>query len=213
MPREMVASELLRPGLLDGVSVLVGASGDDYAATGGDGAAAAPFAAAVAAACTQLGAEVRTCHTGVTGAYEDADAASGAPLASTIAQGTLDVAVVDAASLFDAGEVALGACLEATWELTRAVANEAFIADGRGGRIIYVAPRPGAAAHAEAARAGLENLARTLSVEWARHSITVVTVAPGGATTAGEVAVLCAYLASPAGAYFSGCRLEMGGLG
>jgi NAD(P)-dependent dehydrogenase (short-subunit alcohol dehydrogenase family) len=131
------------------------------------------------------------------------------------------VLIVDATALFntagarsaeaghDGPRSALRACLEGTWSVTRAVANLAFLARGRAGRIVYVAPIPDARAHADAARAGLENLARTLSVEWARHSITVVAIAPGAGSSAGEVAALCAYLASPAGAYFSGCLLEL----
>ena len=59
--------------------------------------------------------------------------------------------------------------MEAGWSITRAVAGRAFIERERPGRILYIAPRPGAGAHAEAMRAGLENLARTLSTEWARH--------------------------------------------
>jgi hypothetical protein len=39
----------------------------------------------------------------------------------------------------------------------------------------------------------------------------VVTIAPGTETGAGEVAALSAYLASPAGAYFSGCLLDLRG--
>ena len=84
-------------------------------------------------------------------------------------------------------------------------------------RIVYLAPAPGAdrsevGQQADAARAGLENLARTLSIEWARHEITLVTIAPGDTTAAGEVAALTAYLASPAGAYFSGCLLDLRGV-
>ena len=37
-------------------------------------------------------------------------------------------------------------------------------------------------------------------------------VHPGAATPAGEVAELTAYLASPAGAYFSGCRFDLSGV-
>ena len=37
----------------------------------------------------------------------------------------------------------------------------------------------------------------------------MVAIAPGEGTPAGEVAALCAYLASPAGAYFSGCLLDL----
>jgi NAD(P)-dependent dehydrogenase (short-subunit alcohol dehydrogenase family) len=98
--------------------------------------------------------------------------------------------------------------------VTRAVVNRAFLLAERSppsGRIVYLAPASDAGEHAGAARAGLENLARTLSIEWARHGITLVTIAPGEATAAGEVAALCAYLASPAGAYFSGCLLDLRG--
>ena len=66
--------------------------------------------------------------------------------------------------------------------------------------------------YADAARAGLENLARTLSIEWARYGITTVAIAPGEKTAASEVAALIAYLASPAGAYFSGCLLDLRGV-
>ena len=48
------------------------------------------------------------------------------------------------------------------------------------GLIVLIAPPPGDAHHA-AARAGLENLARTLSIEWARHGIRPVAILPGGA--------------------------------
>jgi NAD(P)-dependent dehydrogenase (short-subunit alcohol dehydrogenase family) len=76
---------------------------------------------------------------------------------------------------------------------------------------VYLAPSPAAGPQADAARAGLENLGRTLSTEWARYGITLVTIAPGETTATGEVAALCAYLASPAGAYFSGCLLDLRG--
>jgi len=59
-------------------------------------------------------------------------------------------------------------------------------------------------------RSALENLARTLSVEWARHAITVTAIAPGAATSDEEVAGLVAFLLSPAGDYYSGCRFELG---
>ena len=126
--------------------------------------------------------------------------------------GSLDLLVVDGAGLFAQG--GLRDCLDATWNVTRAVVNHAFLAgeaSSSTGRVVYLAPAPNAGEHSGAARAGLENLARTLSTEWARHGITVVTIAPGEGTAAGEVAALCAYLASPAGAYFSGCLLDLRG--
>jgi NAD(P)-dependent dehydrogenase (short-subunit alcohol dehydrogenase family) len=134
-------------------------------------------------------------------------------------QGRIDMLVVDGAGLFARG--GLRECLDSAWDATRAVVKLAFMSAASAasgpapstGRIIYLAPAQGAGEQADAARAGLENLGRTLSTEWARYEITVVTIAPGEATTAGEVAALCAYLASPAGAYFSGCLLDLRGPG
>jgi NAD(P)-dependent dehydrogenase (short-subunit alcohol dehydrogenase family) len=129
--------------------------------------------------------------------------------------GGIDMLVVDGAALFASG--GLCACLDGAWNATRAVFNLAFLPAGRGGRVVYLAPAPGAdrsevGQQADAARAGLENLARTVSVEWARHEITLVTIAVGDATAPGEAAALTAYLASPAGAYFSGCLLDLRGV-
>ena len=78
-----------------------------------------------------------------------------------------------------------------------------------GGKLILVAPPP-CDAGAEAARAGVENLARTLSIEWARYGIRTAALLPGTATAADEVAELAAFLASHAGDYYSGCRFELG---
>jgi NAD(P)-dependent dehydrogenase (short-subunit alcohol dehydrogenase family) len=137
--------------------------------------------------------------------------------------GAIDLLVVDAAATLPSaasqadgsgnGEAAqLAACLLGAWTVTRSVFNLAFLPAGRGGRIVYLAPASAAGEQAEAARAGLENLSRTLSIEWARHGVTAVTIAPGATTTPGEVAALVAYLASPAGAYFSGCLLDLGSI-
>ncbi|HEY1457349.1 MAG TPA: hypothetical protein VGF15_02420, partial [Solirubrobacteraceae bacterium] len=84
----------------------------------------------------------------------------------------------------------------------------AFLQAG-GGRIVYLSPSAGHGEHAQGVRAGLENLARTLSIEWARHAITIAVIAAGPGSSASEVAALVAYLASPAGAYFSGCVLDL----
>lgn len=83
---------------------------------------------------------------------------------------------------------------------TRAVAN-AWIGAGRGGKVVLVAPRDDAPQ-----RAAHENLARTLSVEWARFGITITAILPGGD---GDVAELVALLASPAGDYYSGCAFDL----
>jgi NAD(P)-dependent dehydrogenase (short-subunit alcohol dehydrogenase family) len=221
-----VASELLRPGLLEGVSVfLVGAAPERAQ----PGAAGEEVAAAVESACVELGARVWRWRAVVEA--PDAEPSSGelaadeAVAAALAAAGSIEVAVVDAASLFaracggearDRGggaRAALMVSLEASWNITRALVNVALLPGRAGGRIVYLAPARASHEHADAARAGLENLARTLSIEWARHGITAVSIMPGSTTAAGEAASLVAYLASPAGAYLSGCRLDLGGPG
>jgi hypothetical protein len=155
-------TEVLRPGVLEGVRIRVAEAG--------------PLGEAVLARARALGADV------------------GAPC---------DVLVVDAAALFAgaAGVDAVRAALDGAWAAIRPEAAGAKL-------ILLLAPPPGDA-HAEAARAGLENLARTLSIEWARLGIRPVAIHPGTATPAEEVAELAAFLASPAGAYYSGCRFDL----
>ena len=91
--------------------------------------------------------------------------------------------------------------VDAAFAATRAVAN-AWIAGERSGKVILVAPRDDAPQ-----RAALESLARTLSVEWARYGITAVVILPGSDE---DVAQLVAFLASPAGDYYSGCAFTLG---
>jgi NAD(P)-dependent dehydrogenase (short-subunit alcohol dehydrogenase family) len=98
--------------------------------------------------------------------------------------------------------------IERAWIAIRAIASGALIPAGAG-RIVLLAPGAAASPHACAVRAALENLARTLSVEWARYGITTTTIWPGPGTQEGEIAELVAYLCSPAGAYFSGCRFDL----
>ena len=116
-------------------------------------------------------------------------------------EGEADVLVYDAPT-------GIQAALDGAWLAIRPVATAAMIEHG-GGLIVLLAPRPGSA-EAEAARAGLENLARTLSVEWARFAVRPVAILPGDATSPAEVAELVAFLASPAGAYYSGCAFTLG---
>ena len=172
----------------------------------GAGKPAESLARVTGDACGDLGARVEVYEP--EGAVEEA-AIERIPL-DAAESGGLDMLVVDGAALFAAG--GLGACLEGAWQATAAVVNGAFLPGVRGGRIVYLAPAPGVGEQADAARAGLENLARTLSIEWARHEITVVTIALGESTAPGEAATLTAYLASPAGAYFSGCLLDLRGV-
>jgi NAD(P)-dependent dehydrogenase (short-subunit alcohol dehydrogenase family) len=212
---EIDVSEVLRAGLLDGVPVALahgGAAGMDRGST----------ASVVGAACGELGAVVHELPLICTGQPEDDDGAVAAAVGAMPDGGaSIRMLVVDAGAMFADAADALIATLEASWRVTRAVANAAFIAGEAGGRIVYLAPptlaagdrpEPGeSVAHADAARAGLENLARTLSIEWARFGITPVAIAPGPSTAAQQVAGVVAYLASAAGDYFSGCQLDLRG--
>ncbi len=131
--------------------------------------------------------------------------------------------------------------VEGTWLMTHAVATKAMIPCGRGGKVLSVtlSPHNGmpGMAHSGAARAAVENLMRTLSVEWARHDIRLLALAAGQFETQTlltkypqaivdriaetiplgrmgserEWAWLVAYLASPAGDFFSGTVLTMDG--
>jgi citronellol/citronellal dehydrogenase len=126
-----------------------------------------------------------------------------------------------------------------TWLMTHAVATKAMIPAG-GGKIISVtlSPHHGlpGMAHSSAARAAVENLTRVLSIEWARHQIRLTALAAGHFETEAiqkypkpvaenvartvplqrlgqpeEHAWLVAYLASPAGDYYSGTVITLDG--
>jgi citronellol/citronellal dehydrogenase len=126
-----------------------------------------------------------------------------------------------------------------TWLMTHAVASKAMIPGG-GGKIanVTLSPHHGlpGMAHSSAARAAVENLTRVLSIEWARFNIRLTALAAGHFATdalkkyprpvyegvartvplqrlgePAEHAWLVAYLASPAGDYFSGAVLTLDG--
>ncbi len=121
--------------------------------------------------------------------------------------------VFDAAPTFaDGGQAFLAATLEAAWVAVRGVATGALIPGGAG-RVMLIGPRPAGGSFASAVQAALENLARTLSVEWARYGVTTVAIAPGARTDDADLAELVCFLASPAGDYFSGCSFELGSHG
>jgi NAD(P)-dependent dehydrogenase (short-subunit alcohol dehydrogenase family) len=182
--REM---QLLRGGLLDGVTV----------ATAGGAGHVAAACAAFGAATPALDADLRD---------EDALAAAAAALAPASAL------VVDAAPAFrdaGAGLAGLRAGLDGAWNATRAVVNGVLRPAG-GGKVVLLAPRPGDGDQAAALRAALENTARTCAIEWARYGVRTAAVLPGDATSDEEVAALCAYLVSRAGDYYSGCAFTLG---
>jgi NAD(P)-dependent dehydrogenase (short-subunit alcohol dehydrogenase family) len=148
-----------------------------------------------------LGARIETLPPLAGEEEADEPARNGAPV---------DALVYDAAGSFGAGgEIGLTRALDAAWAAVTAVATGELIPRGRQGKLVLTAPRPRAGSHAEAARAGLENLARTLSVEWARYGITTAAIAPGDSTSEDELAELICFLVSPAGEYFSGCRFDL----
>jgi NAD(P)-dependent dehydrogenase (short-subunit alcohol dehydrogenase family) len=188
--------DVLRPGVLDGLTACVA----------GDGAAERERLAA-------LGARVVT----VDGDLADEDALS----LAIGALGPIDVLVVDAASAFAAaggGVGALRTAVDDAWNVVRAVAVASWIdaeagagaAAREGGKAILVAPAADAAEHADAVGAALENAARTLSVEWARFGIRTTAIRPRAGATDDQRAELVAFLASRAGDYFSGCALAPG---
>jgi NAD(P)-dependent dehydrogenase (short-subunit alcohol dehydrogenase family) len=118
--------------------------------------------------------------------------------------------IYDARMAFgEGGQRGLAAALERAWVATRSVAVGALIPGGAG-KVVLVTPLAVGGSFAAAARAALENLARTLSVEWARHGVTTVAIAPGARTGDDELAELVCFLVSPAGEYFSGCLFELG---
>jgi NAD(P)-dependent dehydrogenase (short-subunit alcohol dehydrogenase family) len=126
-----------------------------------------------------------------------------------------------------------------TWLMSHAVATKSMIPNG-GGKILSVtlSPHHGlpGMAHSSAARAAVENLMRVLSIEWARFNIRTTAIASGHFRTDAlkkypqpvqdsvartvplqrlgedyEQAWLVAYLASPAGDYYSGDVITIDG--
>jgi citronellol/citronellal dehydrogenase len=127
-----------------------------------------------------------------------------------------------------------------TWLMSHAAATKAFIPGG-GGKILSVtlSPHNGmpGMVHSGAARAAVENMMRTLSIEWSRFGITTCAIAAGQFATETlltkyprevvenvarsiplgrtgrpeEIAWLVAYLASPAGDFYSGTTITLDG--
>jgi NAD(P)-dependent dehydrogenase (short-subunit alcohol dehydrogenase family) len=181
---------LLRPGLLDGRTIALGGGGPFADGLGGLGATPATLPQTL-----------------------DEEAAATHVQGALAAHGALDALVHDLRPAFGSGgHDGLRAALDGAWVTIRAVADAAWIEPAKPGRIVLVAPRPGSA-DAEGVRGAVENMARTLSIEWSRFGIRTVAITPGARTTDGELAALAAYLASPAGDYFSGARLALGEAG
>ncbi len=129
--------------------------------------------------------------------------------------------------------------LNGTWFVTQAMANHFFLKQHSGTIVNIVLNNfrgiPGMA-HSGAARAGVENLSKTLAIEWVKENIRINCVAPGIIKTSGlenyphelvaqvsknipmkrlgtteEVANLVLYLSSPMASYITGETIYMDG--
>ncbi|MBM4405536.1 MAG: SDR family oxidoreductase [Chloroflexi bacterium] len=133
--------------------------------------------------------------------------------------------------------------LDGTWNCSQAVGKE-MIAAKKGGVIINITsntPLTGSPGnvHSASAKGGVVAMAHTLALEWARHGIRVMCVAPGQTETEGvrqqlwqnpdsdrkylqaipagryakpeEVAYACIFVASAAGAYLTGSTIYVDG--
>jgi len=130
--------------------------------------------------------------------------------------------------------------VQGTWLMTHAAATKAFIPRG-GGKVLSVtlSPHNGmpGMVHSGAARAAVENMMRTLAIEWARFGVKTCSLAAGHFATetfrekypkvvvAGyersipigrggkpeEMAWIVAFLASPAGDFVSGTTITIDG--
>lgn len=128
--------------------------------------------------------------------------------------------------------------LDAPWYLTTRLASRSMIPNGYGKVVsVTMTPQRGipGMAHSSAARAGVESLTSTLAMEWARHGIRLVAVAPGivhtdaweryglapadvakviplgRLQTPEEVAAVIAFFLSPAGDYVTGTTIVADG--
>ena len=252
----MAASEIFNPGLLEGQVCVVSGAGT------GLGRATALELAALGAAVVGCGRrpepleDTRAAIEAAGGSAESEamdirDEAAVEALIDGVLErhGRLDVLVNNAGGQFLSPAEAITPKgfrtvtelnVQGTWQMTHAAATKAFIPQGWGKVVsVTLSPHHGmpGMVHSGAARAAVENMMRTLSVEWARHGIRLCAVAAGQFDTEvlrtkypkevsenvartvplgrlgtpQEMAWLIAFLASPAGDFFSGAVLTIDG--
>lgn len=178
----------------------------------------------------------------------DADQVHAAVTAVAVRMGRVDLLVNNAGGQFPAPaetisprgfEAVVRNNLLGTWVMTREVATSQMI-PGKSGVIVNVIANiergfPGMV-HTGAARAGVENMTKTLAIEWVTHNIRVNAIAPGVIATEGlqqyppeliensrrktpmqrlgtadEVAASIVFMASDAAAFITGVTLYVDG--
>lgn len=249
-------SRIFRPGLLDGQVCLVSGAGS------GLGRETALELARLGAAVIGCGrreeplAETEALAADLPGAFEgeamdirDSDAVERLLDGLLERHGRLDVLVNNAGGQFMSPaesitpkgfRTVIELNVQGTWLMTHAAATKAFIPQ-EGGKVLSVtlSPHNGmpGMVHSGAARAAVENMMRTLAIEWSRFGIKLCALAAGqfGTETLRtkypaavvenversvplgrvgepeEMAWLVAYLASPAGDFFSGTAITIDG--
>jgi len=249
-------SQVFRDGLLDGVVCVVSGAGSGL---GRESALELTRLGATVVGCGRRSeplVETAELAAGLAGGYEFEvlDIREEEPVGSFFdallaRHGRLDVLLNNAGGQFLAPAESISAKgfrtvidlnVTGTWLMTHAAATKAFIPQG-GGKVISVtlSPHNGmpGMVHSGAARAAVENMMRTLAIEWARFGITTCALAAGQFATetlltkypqvvvdnversipAGrtgrpeEIAWLVAYLASPAGDFISGTTITIDG--
>ncbi|HEY1285911.1 MAG TPA: SDR family oxidoreductase [Solirubrobacterales bacterium] len=249
-------SQIFAPGLLDGHVCLVSGAGSGL---GRETALELVRLGAVVVGCGRRAeplAETAGLAEGLAGAFEheaadirDADDVERLFDGLLDRHGRLDVLVNNAGGQFMAPaesitpkgfRTVIELNVQGTWQMTHAAATRAFIPQGAGKVLsVTLSPHHGmpGMVHSGAARAAVENMMRTLAVEWARFGIRTCALAAGQFATetlltkypqvvvdnlersiplgragrAEELAWLVAYLASPAGDFVSGTTITIDG--
>lgn len=250
-------SGIFAPGLLEGQSWLVTGGGT------GIGRATAHLAASLGAkvviasrkleniepAAAQIAADTGGACSAVTCDIREPEQVEAMVDAVLARHGALDVLINNAGGQFPSPALSMSRNgfdavirnnLSGTFYVTQQVAKKAMVPDKRGGAIVNVIANIyrgfAGMAHTGAARAGVDNLTKSLAVEWASHNIRINAVAPGIIMTSGmkqyppelvkqsrktipfkrlgtpeEVAEPIVFLASKGASYVSGATLYIDG--